>query len=188
MEMTAGTEIVKQNKISLIVGGCQLPCVSRLSASRARDPFVSLSVSIKRALAYQWNYYFKSFMKKRLRHSSQSAPEIHRMTAVRSFRHEIPLTAGDRVRVRSLEEINSTLNQFNELGGCAFLLQMHQYCGTEQKVFRIMERFLDERDYKVKKTKGLVLLENNYCNGTPVFGQCDRSCFLFWRAEWLEKV
>jgi hypothetical protein len=51
-----------------------------------------------------------------------------------------------------------------------------------------MERFLDERDYKVKKAKGIVLLKDVICHGTPVFGRCDRCCHLFWRVEWLEKI
>jgi len=27
-----------------------------------------------------------------------------------------------------------------------------------------------------------------YCQGTPDLGRCDRSCFYFWREEWLEKL
>jgi hypothetical protein len=60
---------------------------------------------------------------------------------------------------------------------------MWQYCGTTQRVLQSMEHFLDERDYKVKKVKGIVLLEGVIYQGTPVFGRCDRSCFLFWREE-----
>jgi hypothetical protein len=26
------------------------------------------------------------------------------------------------------------------------------------------------------------------CQGTKDFGRCDRSCFFFWREEWLEKL
>ena len=100
----------------------------------------------------------------------------------------VHLIPGDRVRVRSLEEIQGTLNSFKELKGCAFLEGMQQYCGSEQRVLKVMERFLDERDYQVKKAKGIVLLEGVYCQGTPVFGRCDRSCLLFWREEWLEKI
>jgi hypothetical protein len=65
---------------------------------------------------------------------------------------------------------------------------MWQYCGQEFRVLKVMERFLDERDYKVKKVRNLVLLENVICHGTTVFGQCDRCCHLFWRSEWLEKI
>jgi hypothetical protein len=100
----------------------------------------------------------------------------------------IHLQISDWVRVRSFEEIQSTLGSFNELKGCAFLDYMKEYCGTEQRVFKVLERFLDERDYQVKKVKGVVLLEGVFCQGTPVFGRCDRSCLLFWREEWLEKI
>jgi hypothetical protein len=98
------------------------------------------------------------------------------------------LKAGDWVRVRSWEEIQPMLDPFKETRGCAFLEDMRKYCGTKQRVFKSMERFLDERDYKVKKVRGVILLENVICGGTPAFGRCDRSCFLFWREEWLEKI
>lgn len=98
------------------------------------------------------------------------------------------LIAGDWVRVRSWEEIQPMLDPFKETRGCAFLEDMRKYCGTKQRVFKSMERFLDERDYKVKKVRGVILLENVICGGVPAFGRCDRSCFLFWREEWLEKI
>jgi hypothetical protein len=98
------------------------------------------------------------------------------------------MNAGNWVRVRSREEIQSMLDPFNETNGCAFLEDMYKYCDTKQRVFKSMERFLDERDYKVKKVRGVILLENVICSGTPAFGRCDRSCFLFWREEWLEKI
>lgn len=101
---------------------------------------------------------------------------------------EVHFKSGDWVRVRSFKDIQNTLNPFKELKGCAFLEEMKQYCGSEQRILKVMERFLDERDYQVKKTRGIVLLEGIYCQGTPVFGRCDRSCLLFWREEWLEKI
>jgi hypothetical protein len=51
-----------------------------------------------------------------------------------------------------------------------------------------VKRFVDERDYRVKKAKGIILLEGLICEGTPDYGQCDRACFYFWRQEWLEKM
>lgn len=99
----------------------------------------------------------------------------------------LALQVGEIVRVRSKEEIEATLNRWNQLRGCAFLEEMSAYCGTTQKVYKRVERFLDERDYVVKRTKGLYLLEGITCNGTKDFGRCDRSCFFFWREEWLEK-
>jgi hypothetical protein len=108
--------------------------------------------------------------------------------SARDFAPTIPFQAGDLVRVRAREEIDSTLDPFKELRGCAFLPDMYQYCGTRQRVLKSMTQFLDERDYKLKKVHGVILLENVVCNGTPAFGACDRCCFLFWREEWLEKA
>lgn len=98
------------------------------------------------------------------------------------------LKAGDLVCVRSSEEIQATLNSWQELKGCLFFQDMWQYCGTTQRVLKPVERFVDERDYRVKKARGLILLEGLICDGTPDYGRCDRACFYFWREEWLEKI
>lgn len=167
--------------------GCQLPCLPSVAVSNVDFEFDSVKQTIRRYLAYPWNRFVKQWLKKRYYSSIRQGMEAPHQIAAKAFVHSTPLKEGDRVRVRSLEEIESTLDPYKELKGCAFLHQMHPYVGTEQKVFKLMQRFLDERDYKVKKTKGLILLENNFCNGTPAFGACDRSCFLFWREEWLIK-
>ena len=98
------------------------------------------------------------------------------------------LKKGDLVRVRSKEEIESTLNHLGQLKGCSFMDAMLPYCGTIQHVLKPMERFVDERDLCVKKCSGLVLLEGVMCQGTTQFGRCDRSCLMFWRQEWLQKI
>lgn len=98
------------------------------------------------------------------------------------------LQPNDRVRVRSQAEIRATLDLWGELKNCRYMDSMWQYCGTQQRVLKPVERFVDERDYRMKKTSGMVLLENLMCQGTPDYGRCDRSCYYFWRVEWLEKV
>jgi hypothetical protein len=66
--------------------------------------------------------------------------------------------------------------------------EMDQYCETTQQVLKPLERFVDERDLRVKTSRGIVLLDGVICQGTADFGRCDRSCVLFWREEWLEKI
>ena len=100
----------------------------------------------------------------------------------------MPLKAGDRVRVKSWPEIAATLDGYRKLKGCRFMPEMENYCGTDQRVFRRLERFFDECEYSIKHTKGLVLLEGVMCQGVAASGRCDRSCFFFWREEWLEKI
>ncbi len=165
--------------------GCQIPCLRRMSEGRmAADPNQPFIRRLKRSLAVPWNYYVKRWLKS-LYHLSEKKKNGNRGSAAPGA---AMLKVGDIVRVRSWEEVLLTLDPFKELKGCAFLPEMQQYCGTTQSVFQVMERFLDERDYKVKKVKGIVLLDGVICRGTPVFGRCDRCCLLFWREEWLEKI
>jgi hypothetical protein len=98
------------------------------------------------------------------------------------------LQAGDRVRVKSSEEIQATLNRWNQLKGTSFTEEMWPFCGTTQQVMKRVNRFLDERDYRMKKCKGMVSLAGIMCEGTIDYGLCDRSCYFFWREEWLEKI
>jgi hypothetical protein len=99
-----------------------------------------------------------------------------------------PLQAKDSVRVRPVAEIKATLNHWKQLKGCTFMPEMEPYCGTIQEVFKRMERFVDERDLCVKKTGGIILLKDLFCEGVADFGRCDRACHYFWREEWLEKI
>lgn len=98
------------------------------------------------------------------------------------------LEPGDLVRVRSQEEIKETLNRWKQLKGCAFMEEMWTYCGSKQRVFKRVGQFLDERDYLVKRCSGIFILEGVICEGTKDFGACDRSCYFFWREEWLERA
>jgi hypothetical protein len=145
-------------------------------------------VRFKRTFARPWNYYVKTRLKHSLTLIDSLRSRDEPTSAVTGAAPTVALAAGDLVRVRSREEIAATLDRWQELKGCAFLDNMWDYCGTTQRVLKPMERFLDERDYKVKKCRGLVLLEGVICHGTPVFGRCDRCCHLFWRMEWLQKI
>jgi hypothetical protein len=98
------------------------------------------------------------------------------------------LLPGDDVFILSEEEIRKTLNRWNGLRGCVFMEEMWAFCGTKQRVLKRVNTFLDERDYKMKKCKNTFILEGVMCNGTKDFGVCDRSCFFFWRQEWLRKA
>lgn len=109
---------------------------------------------------------------------SHAEPEISRTV----------LLPGDWVKIRASDEIQATLDGWNSLKGCTFLEEMKRYCGTTSQVYKRVEQFLDERDYRLKKCRGMVILDGVICEGTIDFGKCDRSCFFFWREEWLQKL
>lgn len=93
---------------------------------------------------------------------------------------------GDRVLVQSREFIEFTLGPFHDYKGLAVMPGMWQYCGTEQRILKPVRRFVDERDLRMHKSSGIILLEGLMCQGTDVY-PCDRSCFFFWREEWLKR-
>ena len=178
---------IPQGGIMSNFDGCQLPNVPKFSTGLAETMQKSLIGRLKRLLAFPWNRYVKKWLKQAynltIRRGGVSA-----QVATKGFAPDTSFKAGDLVRVRAPVEISATLNPFKELKGCAFLTEMQQYCGTTQRVLQVMQQFLDERDYKVKKARGIVLLEGVICRGTPAFGRCDRCCHFFWREEWLERI
>jgi len=100
------------------------------------------------------------------------------------------LKSGDIVRIRSKEQIIQTLNRDNKLDGCFFMDEMWQYCGSKQKVLIRVEYILKEAEFKMLKTRNIVLLEGLHCSGklSSFKHGCDRNCYFFWKEEWLEKV
>lgn len=172
--------------------GCQLPCLARMAIGLGEVPPESLgrkmkleirrrvSPSRERRLRAQTNDLMNRWAELRGKPTRPIAPPAA-LAATN-------LQAEDVVRVRSIEEIRATLDNWGQLKGCGFMPEMEQYCGTTQRIYKRVERFVDERDLRVKRSKGIVFLEGVICHGTADFGPCDRSCLLFWREEWLEKL
>ena len=114
-------------------------------------------------------------------------------TAAIPRRHEPPLAPGDRVRVRSRAEIDATLDAAGACDGMTFLgVVMEKYCGRTLTVRGRVNRFFDERNWKMLKLRDAVLLDGAFCEPPRSAGVdwagCDRSCFLFWKEAWLERV
>ncbi len=136
---------------------------------------------IKRILKRRWHYLMNIVSEKASMTKTVTSKAGTASTAA-------PLQPGDLVRVRNREAIQATLNHWNQLNRCSFMEEMAAYCGTTHLVLKRVEKFLDERDYLMKKCRGIVILDGVFCEGTKDFGPCDRTCFFFWREEWLEKV
>ena len=161
---------------------CQIHCFPEMAETIAAiDVLWQRRNRVKRLIKRRWNYLMNLFNECAEEKTRQAI--IHKSQSRDGF-----LKAGDKVRVRSREEIRETLDRWNQLKKCSFMEEMWPYCGTTQQVFKRVENFLDERDYLIKKCSGVYILEGVFCEGTNDFGPCDRSCFLFWREEWLEKL
>jgi hypothetical protein len=172
------------------VKNCQLPCIPNFNEGYAEVPPESIKRKIRLLVRRSLNVRQVRIIKNK---TSQWIGKLNGLLnkpniAVEDNRPDQKIQAGDLVRIRSEKDIRSTLNVWGILKGCMFMPEMAKYCGTTQIVYKRLERFVDERDYHVKKSSGIVFLDGLHCEGTSDYGRCDRSCFYFWREEWLEKL
>jgi len=161
---------------------CQIHCLPQMCAElNPAEILWQRRNRVKRRLKRRWKYLINLL-------SNANNVASAEQEKARSGSKASIMQSGDLVRVKSKREIRATLDNWNMLRGCGFMQEMEPYCDTTQRVFKRVERFLDERDYLMKKCKGMVTLDGVLCGGTIDFGACDRGCFFFWREEWLEKL
>jgi len=98
------------------------------------------------------------------------------------------LVTGEYAEVRSLKEIFSTLDTHGKLRGLRFTPEMAKFCEMRFRVYKKLDRILLEATGELRRIKTpTYLLEGVFCDG-KAHGGCDRSCFCFWREEWLRRV
>ena len=99
------------------------------------------------------------------------------------------LQPGEWVEVRSIDEINLTLDERQKYKGLYFMPEMEQFCGKKFRVFKKAQTIKLESNGEVRKLKSpSVFLEGVYCTGEGRNEGCDRACFHFWREAWLKRV
>lgn len=96
---------------------------------------------------------------------------------------------GDRVRVRSAEEILATLDADGSIDGMPFMPEMLQYAGREFPVYASAHKTCDAINLTgtSRRLERMVHLDTLRCDGRA-HGGCQAGCLLFWREEWLEPV
>ena len=93
-------------------------------------------------------------------------------------------SAGDRVVVRALGDILSTLDSDGKLEGLPFMPEMAKWCGREMRVVRRAARACVEGYPDHRYIDGTVFLEGLRCDGAQ-HGGCQRACLLMWKEAWL---
>lgn len=111
-----------------------------------------------------------------------------RNTQASQKRESLNLRPGDWVEVRSIEEIFSTLDAKEKLRGLRFTPEMQKFCGRRFKVYKKLNRIILEATGELRTIKSpTFILEGVLCDGSA-HGGCDKSCFCYWREEWLKRV
>jgi len=106
----------------------------------------------------------------------------------RSIPHALGLRRGDRVRIRSREEILSTLDERGTLGALPFMPEMLRFCGDSFVVSASAHKTCDTiSNSGGRRMENAVHLADLRCDGSA-HGGCQAACLLFWKEAWLEPV
>jgi hypothetical protein len=106
-------------------------------------------------------------------------------------RRDLGLRPGDLVRMKSYEEILTTLDVRLSNRGLSFDAEFVPFCGKVFRVSTCVERFVDEKTGQMRRMKTpAVILEGVSCkalfSGQRMF--CPRSIHLWCREIWLERA
>ncbi len=93
------------------------------------------------------------------------------------------LRKGDSVRIRSVDEILSTLDSDGTVDGLLFMPEMLKFAGREVQVHSSAHKTCDGQA-ALRKMENTVHLAGLKCDGSA-HGGCQAGCQLFWREEWL---
>ena len=99
------------------------------------------------------------------------------------------LQPGEWVRVRSAEEIRSTLDAKDRIRRTKFMDGMWKHCGREYEVLRRVEKIVDYRTGAMWRVRNTVILKGVYCEQDPTeYAHCDQTCFYYWKEAWLTRL
>jgi hypothetical protein len=99
-----------------------------------------------------------------------------------------PLRSGDRVVLRSAEEILATLDDDGTLDGLPFMPEMLAFAGRELVVSKRAEKLCDTINWTGSRHMSrAVHLDGLRCDGSSHDG-CQAGCLLIWKEEWLRPV
>lgn len=99
---------------------------------------------------------------------------------------QLAFRVGDRVQVRSAEEILATLDGRGELESLPFMPEMLQFCGQQFTVDKVAHKLCDTIGRSgFRRMDNAVHLAGVRCDG-QAHGGCQAGCLIYWKTDWLE--
>ncbi len=123
-------------------------------------------------------------LRRRLRRVIAPAPTAPQATGMDAA---LNLQKGELVEVKSLREIEATLDSRQHNRGLEFTPDMAQYCRRKFRVAGRVEKIVLEQTGEMRDLSDTVLLDGLVCNGVCGRG-CVRSNYHYWREAWLRRV
>jgi len=97
------------------------------------------------------------------------------------------LQAGEWVEVKSMEEIQATLDANGKNRGLGFAPEQAEFCGKRLRVAGRVERLILEWSGEMRTVTNTVELDEATCHGR-MCRSCPRNCYHLWREIWLRRV
>jgi hypothetical protein len=102
-------------------------------------------------------------------------------------RGDLGLKPGDKVRIRTTEQIRATLDKTGRNRGLTFEPEMSLHIGKVYEVDYQVSRIIHEETGKMIPLTHTVVLKGLNCRGVCM-KNCPRANPLYWREAWLERV
>jgi hypothetical protein len=97
------------------------------------------------------------------------------------------LQPGEWVEVKSLPEIQATLDADGRNRGLGFAPEQAEFCGKRLRVAGRVEKLILEWNGKIHPIANTVELEEATCKGS-MCRYCTRNCYHLWREIWLRRM
>lgn len=100
---------------------------------------------------------------------------------------ELNLQPGELIEIKSLAEIEATLDTQGRNRGLTFEPEMALNCGRRYRVAIPLHKIIVEDSGKMVTLSNTVILDGLICRGICVHN-CPRANYLYWREIWLRRV
>ncbi len=138
-----------------------------------------------RAFANHYQNWSRKTLPKWLLIHGGRAPDVLEGALTRTPAGQLHLQPGERVRVKSRDEIVATLDKRQRNRGLAFYAEMIDDCDTESQVVGRISQMIDERNGTMRKlANDCLILDGKVCNKRL----CPRSQYKLWHDVWLSRV
>ena len=109
-------------------------------------------------------------------------------TLTRTPVEHLQLQAGDLVEIKSLKELQATLDREGRNRGLVCDPEFTPFCGGRFRVHSRLDRMISEATGQMKTVDATVVLEGFPCLCSYAVGGCPRYDFSYFREIWLRKV
>ncbi len=99
----------------------------------------------------------------------------------------LDLQPGELVEIKSLAEIQATLDSRGRNRGLSFEPEMALHCGRRCRVATPLRTIIAEDTGKIVQLNNTVILEGLVCHGICAVN-CPRANYFYWRDIWLKRV